>query len=76
MKSTTLSMYVGETEQYSIDSATGTWGIRRLLAIFNYGGMPSQLVMRSMERSAREVMPAFVIASPDAGVSISTELRG
>jgi hypothetical protein len=51
------------------------WGVRRLLAIFNYGGMPSQLVMRSMERLAREVMPAIVTASPGRGARVSTELR-
>ena len=39
------------------------WGVRRLLAIFNYGGMPSQLVMRAMERWAKEVMPAFSSSS-------------
>lgn len=52
------------------------WGVRRLLAIFNYGGMPSQLVTRSMERLAREVMPAFVSTSVGAGVGTSAELRG
>jgi alkanesulfonate monooxygenase SsuD/methylene tetrahydromethanopterin reductase-like flavin-dependent oxidoreductase (luciferase family) len=35
------------------------WGVRRFLAIVNFGGMPHQLVLRSMERLTREVMPAF-----------------
>ena len=35
------------------------WGVRRFLAIMNFGGLPHHLVLRSMERLAREVMPAF-----------------
>ncbi len=35
------------------------WGVRRFLAILNFGGLPHQLVLRSMERLAHEVMPAF-----------------
>ncbi len=35
------------------------WEVRRFLAIMNYRGLPHGLVMRSMERLAREVMPAF-----------------
>ncbi|NOT58388.1 MAG: hypothetical protein HOP18_27650, partial [Deltaproteobacteria bacterium] len=35
------------------------WGARRILAIFNYGGMPQSLVLRSMERFAKEVVPAI-----------------
>lgn len=35
------------------------WGTRRILAIFNYGGMPQPLVLRSMEQFAKEVVPAF-----------------
>jgi alkanesulfonate monooxygenase SsuD/methylene tetrahydromethanopterin reductase-like flavin-dependent oxidoreductase (luciferase family) len=35
------------------------WGVQRILAILNYGGMPHPLVLRSMERLAKEVVPAF-----------------
>lgn len=35
------------------------WGVQRILVILNYGGMPHSLVLRSMERLAKEVVPAF-----------------
>jgi alkanesulfonate monooxygenase SsuD/methylene tetrahydromethanopterin reductase-like flavin-dependent oxidoreductase (luciferase family) len=35
------------------------WGVRRFLAVVNFGGLPPGLVLQSMERLAREVMPAF-----------------
>ena len=35
------------------------WGVQRILVILNYGGMPHPLVLRSMERLAKEVVPAF-----------------
>jgi alkanesulfonate monooxygenase SsuD/methylene tetrahydromethanopterin reductase-like flavin-dependent oxidoreductase (luciferase family) len=35
------------------------WGMRRMLAIFNYGGFPHAHTLACMERFTREVMPAF-----------------
>lgn len=42
-----------------------SWGARRLLAILNDGGLPHDLVLRSMERLARMVMPAFTNVGED-----------
>ena len=36
-----------------------SWGMRQMLAIFNYGGFPHAQTLGCMERFAQEVMPAF-----------------